>query len=163
MNRATRFAGLMGVLLVIGLSGVAWGNDGDPLLLGHDNVAETLTTLMGPREGALQVNGGVQVNGKLYASTLAPACSGIIRVPAGKASGLSGFTSGDCGTQPPGAALVATINGHAPRGVWVTSIKNIGIRDQPNIMVHLNVRTPIPLTVAYLGFEPQIVYPPPGP
>lgn len=168
MTRMARFAGLLAVLLIVGLAGVAWGANGAPLILGQDNTASSPTTLTGPSGIALGVKGNIDVAGTVSASrvqtTLAPYCSGIINVPAGKASGLSGFTSGDCGGLGlPEEVLVATIYGKAPSGVWVASIRNIRLRDQPNILVRLNVHTPVPLTVAFIGFLPSFVLPPPAP
>jgi hypothetical protein len=42
-----RFAALLGVLLVIGVPGVAQGASGDPLILGQENTSDLPTGLNG--------------------------------------------------------------------------------------------------------------------
>jgi hypothetical protein len=52
-----RYAALLGVILTIGLTGVATANDGDPLILGRTNTAASPTGVMG-QFGASSLNAG---------------------------------------------------------------------------------------------------------
>jgi hypothetical protein len=139
---------LLAVLLVIGGAGVAWGGNGDPLILGHHNRAVRITWLT----GGLDVEGEIDVQGHVRAThlqgTLDPYCSGTVTIPAGRAKASSRFTSGDCD----GLQLVAMINGTPPPGVWATGVRNASPRDQPRTVVYLNTRTPAEVTVGFVGF-----------
>jgi hypothetical protein len=153
MQLRVRFAALLAVLLVIGIAGVAWGGNGDPLILGQENEASVGTSLA----GSLNITGQVFVRGPLISGDiqggLRPWCGGTVTIPSGVAKASSRFTAGDCN----GLALVASINGTPPKGIWVTGVRNLHPRDQPWIEVYLNAKTPVPLTVAFMGFTPAIV------
>src|SRR5438045_5969344 len=72
-----RCAAVLAVLMVIGVAGWAQASDGDPLILGGDNVASTVTTYTGhfsidqlafgnvesPSAGVLTVKEGVTIQG----------------------------------------------------------------------------------------------------
>jgi hypothetical protein len=145
-----RFAALLVVLLVIGLSGVARGNDGDPLILGHENTATRATWL----NGYLGIHGSVFVAGSVTGNiqgVLHPWCAGIIRIPAGRRKGSSRFTGGDCN----GLGLIATINGYPPAGTWVSAVRNYENAGQPYVIVYLNSKTPKAVSVAFMGVQPS--------
>jgi hypothetical protein len=51
MKSSVRFAAILAVLLVVGISGVAWGTDGDPVIAGRVNSARHTTVLQNTTTG----------------------------------------------------------------------------------------------------------------
>jgi hypothetical protein len=150
------------VLLVLGLSGVAQGSTGDPVLIGEINSAtghQDVTTLRGPLHvtrvvtaGSLNVNGVGEV-GKLAVS----GCAGFVVATSSEVgfAHISVVNSSCFGT----AFTVATLNElFSPiRDLWVTSTSRCNCNRQAQVIIHFNR----PLTsddltrgvrVTYLGF-----------
>ena len=150
-----RFGAILAIMLVLGIAGVAWGSDGDPMILGQDNNATLPTSL----DGNMQVTGQVYVRGPLLSGDiqgeLHPWCSGTITIPAGHRSWRSGFTGGDCN----GLGLFATLNGVPPRGIWVVGARNVHPQDQPWVVIYLNRKTPVPVSVVFVGIRANVHFP----
>jgi hypothetical protein len=80
-----RYAALLGVLLVIGVAGVAQGANGDPLILGQPNDA-TLPTGVNGQFGAKVLTSALISGDQVWTARLQVNNSRIVRIDAGTTS-----------------------------------------------------------------------------
>jgi len=137
----TRIAALLAVLALVGFTGVARGNSGDPLILGQDNVATSDTGL----------EGNLRVGGVLNPDQFAPAGAGVVSFRAGVQVVHVNFDI------LPGSLAIATVQNQLAAtqypDVAVAQAKiNVRLKQ---LTITLNEPTPVFTVVAYLVFDPD--------
>jgi hypothetical protein len=124
MGARARFAALLAVGLVIGVSGAAWGSDGDPMILGRTNTAGAVTFLnAGFAADRLQSTGDVLAAGWVSAGaglTLEKHAHviGQVRIPAERRCAV-GPTPARNPTDDQSTSMIFTSVVGCPRGVYV--------------------------------------------
>ena len=150
-----RFAAFLAVVLVIGVAQGAWSSDGDPVILGQNNL-ETRLTQISPRKAtddALSVGGRSYFDAvgalRINTSGIHMNCQGVIVVAAGSSTGSD--PDAPCNLYGP---ILGTLNGPVPHGILLENIQTRlhRVRGTSTIVVHLNRVTSGPVAVAYAEF-----------
>jgi hypothetical protein len=136
-----RFAAVLAVILIIGTTGVASANDGDPLILGQANSAATPTTLNAQLDANV-LAANIVTGDTVSAAKFRPGWSAIVRFDPGESfRSISGVNTGN--------AVVCTVQ-TTNAGVSVASARYRN--DLGMINIYLSAPAAITTDVACLPF-----------
>jgi hypothetical protein len=151
MRKGLAVLALLTVLTVIALAGPARGSDGDPLILGKDNVSETPTSV----NGGFNIIGGTMIDTVVTHGSYVESpyvfftCSGTLTVPYGRAIVKTG-PSAACAADPGQLSIVATLQFTPGDTDSVQSAR--ALRDG-SLRIKLSAPAPSDERVAYFGFR----------